>query len=207
MILSEFFAIRTLPVALAVFAFAALCVLNAVPAVVAMVKSRRAARVIRTKTDVRGTVAIYLLYYGMCLLCIYLLSQESVDALRFVLGVALFSSGIGLRTAGLWALGSLYNGSIVVSEQQRLVTSGIYRYMRHPLHAGIVLHVAGMVALVPNVAVVLLGGVLTVVLVQRNRLEDEVLAEELSEAASYQRTVPSFGLRIRGARRGFELAD
>ncbi len=60
-----------------------------------------------------------------------------------IFGVLLFASGIALRTASFLQLGRFYDPAITLHEGHRLVQTGPYRFMRHPLYAGSLLLFAG----------------------------------------------------------------
>lgn len=51
-------------------------------------------------------------------------------------GVALCAAGLGLRAWGMRTLGGSYTRTLRTSEDQRLVTAGPYRWVRHPGYAG-----------------------------------------------------------------------
>jgi protein-S-isoprenylcysteine O-methyltransferase Ste14 len=51
-------------------------------------------------------------------------------------GVALFGLGSGLVFWSGLALGKLYSGEVTIQEEHRLVTGGLYRYIRHPRYLG-----------------------------------------------------------------------
>jgi protein-S-isoprenylcysteine O-methyltransferase Ste14 len=75
------------------------------------------------------------------------------------IGVVLFGLGSGIIFWSGVALGKLYSGDVTLQEDQRLVTDGPYRWVRHPRYAGTVLLAFGLVltfnwwiGLVANVA-------------------------------------------------------
>lgn len=53
-----------------------------------------------------------------------------------VLGVILFACGIALRTVAFWQLGKFYDPAVTIHHDHRLVQTGLYRFMRHPLYVG-----------------------------------------------------------------------
>lgn len=51
----------------------------------------------------------------------------------------LFAFGLGLRTSALLTLGGLFHWNIRVVEGHALVTTGLFRHMRHPSYTGLLL--------------------------------------------------------------------
>ena len=51
--------------------------------------------------------------------------------------------GIVLRCAAIVTLGRSFTPNIEVSEDQKIVTSGLYRYMRHPAYTGLLMILLG----------------------------------------------------------------
>jgi protein-S-isoprenylcysteine O-methyltransferase Ste14 len=90
-------------------------------------------------------------------------------------------AGVALRGLAFRALGSMYSVFIEVRDRHRLIETGPYRFLRHPLHAGLVLEMLGLYSITPQwpAAVALAGAI--AVLVVRNVAEDEHLTRELGE--------------------------
>ena len=60
-----------------------------------------------------------------------------------VLGLALELGGLGCATWARAALGRYWTGRVAFSEGQPLIRTGPYRFVRHPLYAGILAGAAG----------------------------------------------------------------
>jgi protein-S-isoprenylcysteine O-methyltransferase Ste14 len=65
----------------------------------------------------------------------------------FAAGIGIVAAGILLRILALRRLGRFFSHVIVIREQHVLVRDGPYRYLRHPLHVGLVLEILGMAVL------------------------------------------------------------
>ena len=103
-----------------------------------------------------------------------------------VAGIALIVTGVGLRAWSIATLGRFFQYQIEIQAGHRVVTSGPYRYVRHPSYTGIALALIGFalasgdpLSLVP---VVVLGGLGLAV---RIRAEERQLTEALG--AEYER--------------------
>ena len=59
--------------------------------------------------------------------------------LAHLLGASLFIFGIGYRIWAIRTLGQFYSHRVRVLSQHRIITSGPYRFTRHPAYAGMIL--------------------------------------------------------------------
>src|SRR5262245_26218725 len=64
------------------------------------------------------------------------------DALRYS-GLAAVAIGLALRVAGTAQLGQHFSGFVTVQEEHQLITTGCYRWIRHPIYTGSLLAFAG----------------------------------------------------------------
>lgn len=93
-------------------------------------------------------------------------------------------AGLGLLGVG-WA--TVYRG------RDRLVTDGIYRYLRHPQYLGLLLIILGFNIMWPTVLTLLMAPVLIVMYIRLARREDEELAAFFGEAfLDYAARTPAF---------------
>ena len=154
----------------------------------------RALGVARTK----GAAVAYLLagvpYLLACVALWRPLPLEPSDGVRvagLAIGGLLGSAGFALYLWGRLALGDMYNVSSSLGselfEQHRLVVSGPYRFVRHPMYAGIVLAAPGALLVYRTwtmvFALVALPG-----LAVKAAHEDRLLAEEIGEPFDAYRT-------------------
>ena len=105
-------------------------------------------------------------------------------------------SGLGLYLAGLAALGSSYNVSSTFGARlyrdQRLVVSGPYAVVRHPMYAGLTIAAVGGLFLYRTWTTLAFVAALPV-LVVRARREDEVLAQQFgAQWRAYRDRVPGW---------------
>lgn len=103
-----------------------------------------------------------------------------------VAGVGLIVAGIGLRAWSIITLGRFFQYQIDIQPGHRVVTSGPYRYLRHPAYSAVALVLVG-IALASDdlwslVAVAALGGIGLAV---RIRAEERQLTQALG--AEYER--------------------
>lgn len=126
--------------------------------------------------------------------------------LVMTVSTVLIAAGLGLLVLG-WA--TVYRG------RDRLVTEGVYQYLRHPQYLGLILIVVGLNIMWPTVLTLPMAPVLIVMYVMLARREDEELATFFSEAfLEYAARTPAFvpwgrgGVRpsLRGRARAVDAA-
>lgn len=64
------------------------------------------------------------------------------DRLRYV-GLVATAIGMAIRIAGMKQLGQLFSGFVTLQSEHRLITTGCYRWIRHPIYSGSLLAFAG----------------------------------------------------------------
>jgi protein-S-isoprenylcysteine O-methyltransferase Ste14 len=105
------------------------------------------------------------------------------------LGFALWAVG---AACDLWAVWSLRHGMSIVPQARTLITSGAYRYARHPLYAAYILQNLGLWFRFQTfpVAMVVLGWFLLSLL--RIRFEERVLEQNFPQYKMYRQHVGAF---------------
>ena len=111
----------------------------------------------------------------------------------WVLAAALLISlGACLRLAAVRTLGPAFHSADVVTEDQALVTTGLYGRLRHPSEAGLLLIALGTAALFSSVGALLITLlVLVPATLRRVHVEDEMLGALFPEHALWKAQVPA----------------
>jgi protein-S-isoprenylcysteine O-methyltransferase Ste14 len=134
------------------------------------------------------------------LLVMILLAVTGLDAVRFhwsrvplALKVLGFLGFIPMAVVGIWAMKeNPYLSQIVRIQDERghkVCTTGPYRYVRHPMYAGVILFIlcfplalGSLYALIPSLMIIIL-------FMFRTSLEDKTLHKELSGYREYAKKV------------------
>lgn len=105
-------------------------------------------------------------------------------------GALLALAGTALRVWSVATLGSSFSGHIETWPNQALVTSGPYRFIRHPAYAGSILQTIGL-PLILNAWPLLLGcAVLLALFVRRIQLEEIFLNREFPGYQHAMQSIP-----------------
>ena len=100
-------------------------------------------------------------------------------------GAVVTGLGIAGYIVSLLFLGRNWSFFASVKEGQRLVTSGPYRYARHPLYSSMILVFFGSGLLINNYLMLLLTPLVVFLYYLRARMEERILAEEFPEYEKY----------------------
>ncbi|TVP83017.1 MAG: isoprenylcysteine carboxylmethyltransferase family protein [Alkalicoccus sp.] len=101
-------------------------------------------------------------------------------------GLFLYGAGIFLRYWGIIHLGRQFTRDVQVREGDRIVSSGPFRRLRHPLYTGLFSIVTGFAVYMGSFAGILLTAVFFLpFLMRRIRLEEEMLIQ--SFGSSYEK--------------------
>ncbi|MCE5264191.1 MAG: DUF1295 domain-containing protein [Deltaproteobacteria bacterium] len=92
------------------------------------------------------------------------------------IGIALFLVGVGYRLWAIRTLGRFYSHRVQTVAGQRIVTSGPYRFSRHPAYAGMIVANAGISLFFPNtVTLCVFLFLLVPAILWRIRIEEKIL--------------------------------
>ncbi|NLX05406.1 MAG: isoprenylcysteine carboxylmethyltransferase family protein [Phycisphaerae bacterium] len=106
---------------------------------------------------------------------------EGVRLALYVPAMAVIAVGVALRIWGLAHLRRFFSELIVIRQDHRLITSGPYRLLRHPLHVGLLLQIVGFAVIANSWWVWVLAGLAVVSAFPRERSEERALAERFGE--------------------------
>ena len=147
------------------------------------------ARSWRTSAVDRGsTVAIVLVYVFVAAALTVQVRGPRLPSWAQWLGALLAVTGVVVRVVAFRTLGSSYSRTLRVTEEQALVTHGIYRLVRHPGYSSAILIWCGAVAASGSVlALVAVVTVLVGVYAYRIGAEERMLVESFGpEYQQYQ---------------------
>jgi protein-S-isoprenylcysteine O-methyltransferase Ste14 len=110
-----------------------------------VVGARRGARDVRRKDNPRtrqfGLASTLPIIFGMAWM--WHTGVENLIALRMT-GFVIVSAGIFVSAWAQFALGPVWVGGVGLHRKHRIITSGPYRYVRHPLYTGMWISAIGL---------------------------------------------------------------
>lgn len=109
--------------------------------------------------------------------------------------IAVFNAGNGIRVTGLivtfigyslmnWsviALGRHFSVDVTIQENHKLITTGPYKYIRHPRYTGIIVFLSGIPLVFNSWIFILTGTLLVIVLLWRIKDEERLMLEEFRD--------------------------
>ena len=99
------------------------------------------------------------------------------------LGIAMVWAGMAFRLWAILTLGAFFRTAVVVQEGHRRVTTGPYRWLRHPAYTGVIVTLAGLgLALANWVSLAAMAILPTAAIAWRMHVEEQALAEQFGEA-------------------------
>jgi len=102
------------------------------------------------------------------------------DTLRW-LGVFLYAIGGALRLWPVIILGNRFSGLVAIQQGHKLVTSGIYRVIRHPSYLGMIVNLLGWCLAFRSGVGLLLTALIMWPLLARINAEERLLREQFGE--------------------------
>jgi protein-S-isoprenylcysteine O-methyltransferase Ste14 len=99
-----------------------------------------------------------------------------------IAGVLLFILGLSIVLAAHITLKHFYSSFLVVRKDHQLIRHGIYRFTRHPVYLGSLMCCLGPPVSAPSLYGFLVMLVLVPIVLNRIRMEEDMLIEEFGEA-------------------------
>jgi protein-S-isoprenylcysteine O-methyltransferase Ste14 len=116
-------------------------------------------RAIKVAKSHKGRLEVFLLvvaWLGFFVPLIWIVSpafsfaEYPLSAGALVAGVACFVAGLWLFYRSHADLGTNWSITLEVREQHRLITHGVYRYVRHPMYVALLIYSVGQLLVIPN---------------------------------------------------------
>jgi protein-S-isoprenylcysteine O-methyltransferase Ste14 len=114
-------------------------------------------KVIKSKRGRLEIVLLSVMWLGSVILPLLWVSTPVFSFADYPLHPAEYAAGVVLFSLGLWLfhrshvdLSTNWSVSLDIREDHALITSGVYRRLRHPMYSAILLHSVGQALVAPN---------------------------------------------------------
>jgi len=172
-----------------------LTIIRQIPHLLLELRARSTYKRLRYSADRLGAWVFYAAYCGVWGASAYHVWQGGASTPVYLAGVSLLACGIVVRFLGLWKLDGFYTALIQVQEEHELVRTGVYGFVRHPLHLALLVEMLGMALMAGETLLVLVWAAFGVIVAFRNRREDVILKAYFgADADSYRKEIPSMDL-------------
>lgn len=122
--------------------------------------------------------------FGLSLVSSFVVESQPSTVQR-IIGLTFYIAGVSLRYWGILHLRHQFTRHVVVRPEDELVSSGPYRYLRHPLYTGLLLIAFGFSLYFIHWGIALIGaGLTSLALLYRIRIEENMLIRHFGQ--SYQ---------------------
>jgi len=107
--------------------------------------------------------------------------MPDIPVVRY-LGIALLWGGVAFAIWARYHIGEYWSARVAVKEDHRVIDSGPYAHVRHPIYSGILLGLIGTALAVGNWRAVIVFIVILIVLILKALAEEKYLTEQLGSA-------------------------
>ncbi len=189
--------------AILLLVFSLLCIRH-VPQLIMDLRNIRREPILRARCPVKS-YHIIVLYCGiMGYLLLELWKSDPVISWSMSAGLFLFMTGILLGSMALWTIGQSYSNELTIFKGSKLITSGIYGVVRHPLRLALSIELLGAVLMAQEWTLVFPWLCIIFCQALRTKYEGRMLYDHYGELIiQYHQTVPSYNIFLGIARRIF----
>jgi len=148
------------------------------------------------RKSVVATGSMLAFFLGVYLLIRFRIGACEIPVVAYpvvISGLMLLLLGTAVNITGRLALGRNWGNQVIIYDDHKLVTSGVYRFVRHPLYAGLIWMFAGASLVFQNWAALLATVfVFLPAMFHRARLEEQALIAQFPGYETYRNQVGMF---------------
>lgn len=108
-----------------------------------------------------------------------------------IAGIAAIVAGLAFAVSARLYLGTNWSAAVTLKEDHSLVQSGPYKYVRHPIYAGILLAFCGTAVVIGQWRGVLAVGLALLAFAYKSRVEESRMRETFPDYDQYSRNTAS----------------
>jgi protein-S-isoprenylcysteine O-methyltransferase Ste14 len=96
-------------------------------------------------------------------------------------GVLLAALGVGFAVCARKHLGSYWSGNVTIKDKHRLIRTGPYRLVRHPIYTGLLTALIGTAIVVGQWHALVAVAIAVIAMIRKIRLEERWLGQHMGE--------------------------
>lgn len=127
----------------------------------------------------RGDKPAFLILFGALIVILVRELPSLRVSVVTVAGTLLVAAALALRAVALRQLAHFYSETIVIFEHHQVVSTGVYRFLRHPLHLSLMIEASGLAMLSRSIFAIPFLCAIVLVAIRRNVREERLLLESL----------------------------
>ncbi|MGI1805807.1 methyltransferase family protein [Exiguobacterium sp. TDN 0502] len=138
-----------------------------------------------SKAGTAEQISFYLIFSVLSgtIICAFLFAEETVSQAMRIISCFLLWSGVALRLWGILHLKQQFTRHVVVASGDELVSSGPYRFLRHPLYTGLLFITISFPLFTGQLVLLVFSGLLMIgFLLYRIRIEEAMLTKGFGPA-------------------------
>ena len=109
-------------------------------------------------------------------------------------GLAIYVGSISLLLSSIWHLGEFFRGEIEVRQGQKLITSGAYARIRHPIYTAAILSQIAAVLFLLNALLIVNAFACILIAYHKAKLEEKLLSSKEAFGLAYIRYIERTGM-------------
>lgn len=160
-----------------------------------IIKKKRAKKDIKKKKlDILGEAPLYLsIVYLICII-VYGYYYKSINIILFFVGVPLYVIGAIFNEYSRFVLGKQWSGPAIIIKDHKLITTGPYGIVRHPMYLANIIMYASAGLMVNCILGIILSLIIFVpIFMKRAVVEENELEETFGNTyKNYKKNVPMF---------------
>ncbi|MFH1063903.1 MAG: isoprenylcysteine carboxylmethyltransferase family protein [Candidatus Woesearchaeota archaeon] len=139
----------------------------------------------KAKADDKNTLPAIVLIFGSLLIAIVIENLIRVPDYYLsiiITGLFMFIAGVSLRLVAQHQLGKQFSLTVRILKDHKMITTGLYHYVRHPMYTGFGLMTLGLCLMMHSYSAMIIALVsLPIAGFYRVKFEEEVLTKKLGK--------------------------
>jgi len=120
----------------------------------------------------------------------FLPQSQTID----IAGIALTAAGVAFAISARAHLGKYWSGDVTIRQEHRLIRTGPYKYIRHPIYSGMLLALAGTVLVIGEYRAIVGFAIILLGFFKKARKEETFLQAQFGDGFEEHKRLTGFFL-------------